>query len=46
MLDCERLMDERKLRMKRSWKTYIKEGEVNEMITFWPKVRNSVTSKI
>lgn len=39
-------MDKRKLGLRRSWKTYREEGEVNGILSAWPKVTNLVTSNI
>lgn len=38
--------DEKKLEIRRSWKTYRAEGEVNGILSAGPKVTNLVTSKI
>lgn len=45
-LECKGLIDERKLRIRRSWKTYREEGKVNGILSGWPKITNLVTSKI
>lgn len=45
-LECKGLMDERKLRIRTSWKIYREEGKVNGILNAWPKITNFMTSKI
>lgn len=39
-------MDKRKLGLRRSWKIYREEGEVNGILSVWFKVINLVISNI